>query len=94
MRLLYRLIRRVSQTEANVLLIGESGSGKELAARTIHQQSLRATKPFVAVNSAALTPELIESELFGHTKGAFTGAVKDHAGFFEQGNGGTLFWMK
>lgn len=91
MRLLYRLIRRVSQTEANVLLIGESGSGKELAARTIHQQSLRATKPFVAVNSAALTPELIESELFGHTKGAFTGAVKDHAGFFEQGNGGTLF---
>jgi len=91
MRLLYRLIRRVSQTDANVLLIGESGSGKELAARTIHQQSLRADKPFVAVNSAALTPELIESELFGHTKGAFTGAIKDHAGFFEQGDGGTLF---
>jgi DNA-binding NtrC family response regulator len=91
MRLLYRLIRRVSQTDANVLLIGESGSGKELAARTIHQQSQRAHKPFVAVNSAALTPELVESELFGHTKGAFTGAVKDHAGFFEQGNGGTLF---
>ena len=91
MRLLYRHIRRVSQTDANVLLIGESGSGKELAARTIHQQSLRSDNPFVAVNSAALTPELIESELFGHTKGAFTGAIKDHTGFFEQGDGGTLF---
>ena len=90
MRRLYRLIRRVSQTDANVLLIGESGSGKELAARTIHEQSSRAAAPFVAVNSAALTPELVESELFGHVKGAFTGAVADRAGFFEQGSGGTL----
>ncbi|WP_132290000.1 sigma-54 interaction domain-containing protein [Marinobacterium mangrovicola] len=91
MRRLYRLIRRVSQTDANVLLIGESGSGKELAARTIHQQSPRANKPFIAINCAALTAELVESELFGHKKGAFTGAVADHVGFFEQGGDGTLF---
>ena len=91
MRRLYRLIRRVSQTDANVLLIGESGSGKELAARTVHQQSPRADKPFIAINCAALTPELVESELFGHRKGAFTGAVSDHVGFFEQGGDGTLF---
>ncbi|WP_115720399.1 sigma-54-dependent transcriptional regulator [Gallaecimonas mangrovi] len=91
MRRLYRLIRRVSQTEANVLLVGESGSGKELAARTIHQQSPRATDPFVAVNCAALSAELVESELFGHVKGAFTGALKDHIGFFERASEGTLF---
>lgn len=91
MRRLYRLIRRVSQTDANVMLIGDSGTGKELAARTIHEQSLRADKPFIAINSAALTPELVESELFGHVKGAFTGAVSDREGCFEQGNGGTLF---
>lgn len=91
MRRLYRLIRRVSQTDANVMLIGESGTGKELAARTIHEQSNRADNPFIAINSAALTPELVESELFGHVKGAFTGAVSDREGCFEQGNGGTLF---
>ncbi|WP_198939332.1 sigma-54-dependent Fis family transcriptional regulator [Motiliproteus sp. MSK22-1] len=91
MRRLYRLVRRVSQTDANVMIIGESGSGKELAARTIHEQSLRADQPFIAINSAALTPELVESELFGHVKGAFTGAVSDREGCFEQGNGGTLF---
>ena len=91
MRRLYRLMRRVSLTDANVMLIGESGTGKELAARTIHEQSLRAEKPFIAINSAALTPELVESELFGHVKGAFTGAVNDREGCFEQGNGGTLF---
>lgn len=91
MRRLYRLIRRVSQTDANVLLVGESGSGKELAARTIHQQSQRATEPFVAVNCAALSAELVESELFGHVKGAFTGAIQDHVGFFEKGARGTLF---
>ncbi len=91
MRRLYRLIRRVSRTDANVLLVGESGSGKELAARTIHQQSQRAAEPFVAVNCAALSAELVESELFGHVKGAFTGALKDHSGFFERGAAGTLF---
>lgn len=91
MRHLYRLLRRVSQTEANVLLMGESGSGKELAARTLHQQSPRAKQRFTAINCAALSPELVESELFGHVKGAFTGAIRDHTGVFEQCQGGTLF---
>lgn len=91
MRRLYRLIRRVSQTDANVMLVGESGSGKELAARTVHEQSPRAAAPFIAINCAALTPELVESELFGHVRGAFTGAESDREGCFEQGNGGTLF---
>ncbi|QEQ97509.1 sigma-54-dependent Fis family transcriptional regulator [Neptunomonas concharum] len=91
MRRLYRLIRRASKTDTNIMLVGESGTGKELAARTIHEQSLRAEHPFIAINSAALTPELVESELFGHLKGAFTGAVSDREGCFEQGNEGTLF---
>lgn len=91
MRKLYRLIRRVSRTDANVLLVGESGCGKELAARTIHQQSPRVHAPFIAINCAALSQELVESELFGHEKGAFTGASQQHIGFFEQGGNGTLF---
>lgn len=91
MRRLYRLIRRVAQTDSNVLLIGESGSGKELAAQTIHQQSFRADKPFVAVNCAAFSSELIESELFGHEKGAFTGAIANRDGLFAQCQNGTLF---
>ncbi|MFM2477614.1 sigma-54 interaction domain-containing protein [Celerinatantimonas sp. MCCC 1A17872] len=91
MRRLYRLIRRVAQTDSNVLLIGESGSGKELAAQTIHQQSLRADGPFIAVNCAAFSSELIESELFGHEKGAFTGAIANRDGLFAQCAGGTLF---
>ncbi len=90
MHKLYRLIRRVSQTDANVFLIGESGCGKEVAARTIHEQSERANEPMVSVNCAALAADLIESELFGHEKGAFTGAVNQHIGFFEQGGNGTL----
>ena len=90
MHKLYRLIRRVSQTDASVFLIGESGCGKEVAARTIHEQSERANEPMVSVNCAALAADLIESELFGHEKGAFTGAVNQHIGFFEQGGNGTL----
>ena len=90
MHKLYRLIRRVSQPDANVFLIGESGCGKEVAARTIHEQSERANEPMVSVNCAALAADLVESELFGHEKGAFTGAVNQHIGFFEQGGNGTL----
>jgi len=90
MHKLYRLIRRVSQTDANVFLIGESGCGKEVAARTIHEQSVRANEPMVSVNCAALAADLVESELFGHEKGSFTGAVNQHIGFFEQGGNGTL----
>lgn len=88
---LYRTIRKVAITEANVLIIGESGAGKELVANTLHLASLRADKPFVAINCGALSPELIDSELFGHIKGAFTGAHRDHQGVFAQAQGGTLF---
>ncbi|WP_372625764.1 sigma-54 interaction domain-containing protein [Arsukibacterium sp.] len=88
---LYRTIRKVAVTEANVLIIGESGAGKELVANTLHLASLRADKPFVAINCGALSPELIDSELFGHIKGAFTGAHRDHQGVFSQAEGGTLF---
>ncbi|MCU4674379.1 sigma-54 dependent transcriptional regulator [Catenovulum sp. 2E275] len=91
MRKLYRTIRRVASTESNVLIQGESGAGKELVAQTIHSQSKRNLNPFIAVNCGALSPELIDSELFGHIKGAFTGALKDHKGLFEQAEGGTLF---
>jgi len=88
---LYRTIRKVAITEANVLIVGESGAGKELVANTLHLASLRADKPFVAINCGALSPELIDSELFGHIKGAFTGAHRDHHGVFAQAEGGTLF---
>ena len=91
MRKLYRTIRKVAVTDASVLIVGESGSGKELVANTIHLASARAEKPFVAVNCGALSPELVDSELFGHVKGAFTGAHKDHVGVFEQAETGTLF---
>src|SRR5439155_10231887 len=84
-------IEKVSKTPARVLITGENGTGKELVARAIHRQSLRAEEPFVEVNCAAIPSELIESELFGHMKGSFTGAVADRAGKFEQANGGTLF---
>lgn len=91
MRRLYRVIRKACESDVNVFIIGESGSGKELVANTIHLASTSSNKPFVALNCGALSPELIESELFGHVKGAFTGANKDRAGVFEQAEGGTLF---
>jgi len=84
-------IERVGKTPARVLITGENGTGKELVARAIHAQSTRAQAPFVEVNCAAIPSELIESELFGHMKGSFTGAVADRAGKFEQAHGGTLF---
>jgi two-component system, NtrC family, nitrogen regulation response regulator NtrX len=84
-------IERVGKTPARVLITGENGTGKELVARAIHQQSARAGGPFVEVNCAAIPSELIESELFGHMKGSFTGAVADRAGKFEQAHTGTLF---
>ena len=86
-----RLIRQVAPTDANVLLSGESGTGKEVVARSIHNLSLRFRRPFVAVNCGAIPPELLESELFGHEKGAFTGAFQARAGRFEMAEGGTLF---
>lgn len=85
------LTRRVAPTNATVLITGESGTGKEVIARCIHFNSQRAQKAFVPVNCAALSPSLIESELFGHEKGAFTGAVSQHLGRFERAHGGTLF---
>ncbi len=82
---------RVAPTDARVLITGANGSGKELIARRIHEQSNRSTGPFIEVNCAAIPSELIESELFGHEKGAFTSAIKQRKGKFEQANGGTLF---
>jgi two-component system response regulator FlrC len=85
------LVRKVAPTEATVLISGESGTGKEIIARCIHRNSPRGQRVFVPVNCAALSPTLIESELFGHERGAFTGAVGQHAGRFERAHGGTLF---
>ena len=84
-------IERVSPTEATVLLLGESGTGKEVVAQAIHRSSRRSQGPFVAVNCAALTETLVESELFGHEKGAFTGAAARRRGRVELAEGGTLF---
>ncbi len=91
MRALYEAISRVAPTGATVLLTGESGTGKELAARTIHELSRRRPHPFLAINCGAVAPNLVESELFGHEKGSFTGADSQHRGFFEQARGGTVF---
>jgi DNA-binding NtrC family response regulator len=91
MRKVYRLIETVGPTDATALILGETGTGKELAARAIHECSERRTGPFVAVNAPAIPHELIESALFGHEKGAFTGAHQERIGFCEQANGGTLF---
>ena len=91
MRALMDKVEKVAATPARVLITGENGTGKELVARALHRQSPRANKPFVEVNCAAIPGELIESELFGHMKGSFTGAVADRAGKFEQANKGTLF---
>jgi DNA-binding NtrC family response regulator len=87
----HRLIATVAPTDSTVLILGETGTGKELVARTLFQQSKRAEMPFVPVNCGALSENLVESELFGHRKGAFTGADRDHKGLFEVANGGTLF---
>ncbi|HEX9873058.1 MAG TPA: sigma-54 dependent transcriptional regulator [Deferrimonas sp.] len=91
MQEVFNLVRRVAPSEATVLISGESGTGKELIARAIHGGSDRSGAPFVAVNCAAIPRELLESELFGHVRGAFTGAVKDRKGKFELADGGTLF---
>ena len=87
----HELINKVAPTDARVLITGPNGTGKELVATAIHKQSVRAKKPFIEVNCAAIPAELIESELFGHEKGAFTSAVKQRKGKFEQAEGGTLF---
>ena len=91
MRKVYRMISKVAPTEATVLLAGESGCGKELVATTIHELSERRNGPFLAVNCGAIPATLIEAELFGYEKGAFTGAARMHKGFFERAAGGTLF---
>jgi len=90
MQTIYETIESVAKSDANVLIVGESGTGKELIANAIHYQSLRARKPFIKVNCAALPKELIESELFGHTKGAFTGAHADKEGLVQHAAGGSL----
>jgi two-component system response regulator AtoC len=91
MRRLFKMLRKVALTDMTVLLVGESGVGKELAARIVHQLSERSSGPQVPVNCGAISPEILESELFGHEKGSFTGASKRHTGFFERANEGTLF---
>ena len=88
---LKEMIEKVAPTDARVLITGPNGSGKELVARSLHQQSNRSAMPYIEVNCAAIPSELIESELFGHEKGAFTSAIKQHKGKFEQADGGTLF---
>lgn len=91
MEKVFNVIRKVADTEAAILITGESGTGKELVARSLHANSSRRDAPFVAINCAAIPRDLLESELFGHVKGAFTGAVKDKTGKFQAAEGGTLF---
>jgi transcriptional regulator with PAS, ATPase and Fis domain len=91
MQAVFQIIRNAAETEATVLVRGESGSGKELVAKAIHDLSARRNAPFLAINCAALSSSLLDSELFGHVRGAFTGAVKDHSGLFQRAHGGTLF---
>jgi DNA-binding NtrC family response regulator len=92
MRAVYKLIEAVANTDTSVLITGESGTGKELVARAIHQRGARAKGPFVAINCSALPSEILENELFGHEKGAFTGALAQKPGCFELADGGTLFF--
>ena len=91
MQEVYDKIARVAPTEATVLLMGESGTGKEIVARTIHDLSRRRKQPFLAINCGAISPNLIENEMFGHERGSYTGADRQHKGYFEQAHGGTLF---
>jgi DNA-binding NtrC family response regulator len=91
MRHVYAILERVSPTDATILIQGDTGTGKELVARAIHRASRRAAGPFVAVDCGAIAPNVIESELFGHVRGAFSGAVSDRKGLFEEAEGGTLF---
>src|SRR2546423_3746709 len=91
MQEIYRFVARLMQTDLTVMITGESGTGKELVARALHDYGKRRTGPFVAINMAAIPRDLIESELFGHEKGAFTGANTRASGRFEQAEGGTLF---
>jgi two-component system, NtrC family, nitrogen regulation response regulator GlnG len=90
----FRGIGRLAQSHVTVLITGESGSGKELVAHALHKHSPRANQPFVAINTAAIPKDLLESELFGHERGAFTGAQASRRGRFEQADGGTCFWTK
>ncbi len=87
----FKMINKVKDSKATVLIVGETGTGKEMVARAIHYNSVRSEKPFLPVNCAALTESLLESELFGHVRGAFTGAIRDKPGVFEVANGGTIF---
>jgi two-component system response regulator PilR (NtrC family) len=91
MQKVFELITKIHSTKTNVLITGESGTGKELVARALHSEGARAKTAFIAVNCGAIPEELMESELFGHKKGAFTGAVSDHLGMFQEADGGTLF---
>lgn len=91
MQKVFEVVRKVADSKSNVLICGESGTGKELVARAIHYNSVRSTMPFVAVNCSAVPETLLESELFGHMKGSFTGAISNKAGLFEIANGGTIF---
>jgi DNA-binding NtrC family response regulator len=88
---LFEQVQKLSQVKSNVLIVGESGTGKELFARAIHYSGISRSRPFVAVNCGAIPESLLESELFGHRKGSFTGAIRDRVGYFEAANGGTLF---
>jgi DNA-binding NtrC family response regulator len=91
MRHLFQMLAKVAPTQANVLIVGESGTGKEVVANTIYQMSAQEGQPFVAVNCGAISPHLMEAELFGHERGSFTGAVRTRKGCFERANGGILF---
>ncbi|HEY9362638.1 MAG TPA: sigma-54 dependent transcriptional regulator, partial [Chitinophagaceae bacterium] len=91
MKDVFNKVEKIAPTDANILILGENGTGKDLIARAIYKQSLRANKPFIKADVGALTESLFESELFGHKKGAFTGAAEDRQGRFEVANGGTLF---
>ena len=91
MQKLAQVTQKVAPTDATVLVVGESGTGKELIARRIHELSKRANQPFVAINCGTIPGDLLESELFGHSKGAFTGAIGDRPGMFQLANNGTIF---